>query len=274
MEHKLTLLQAKLLESLKWFDSFCKQNNLRYYAIGGTMLGAMRHQGFIPWDDDIDLGMPRADYEKLRTLSKTLTGRFVIESYDSEAEDFIYPFTKLYDTSTTLVEHSRKDVVRGVYIDIFPIDGIGDSKEESFANYRYFKQLYQLQAVITSAVRKGRSPMKNAAVVICRLIPKFMVNQRRLRIKMNNICLKYDYDQSKFGGNLFGAYWDKEIIDLSLFGIPKYYQFEDMMIAGPEKADAYLTHIYSDWRKLPPLEKRVSHHDFVFLDLNNSYIDK
>lgn len=273
MEHKLTPLQAKLLEALKWFDSFCRENSLRYYAIGGTMLGAMRHQGFIPWDDDIDVGMPRADYEKLRSHSKSLSGRYIIEPYDSVAEDFCYPFTKLYDTTTTLVEHTRVDVVRGVYIDIFPIDGIGDSKEEGFKNYQKFKRTYQLQSIIISAVRKGRSPLKNAAVVIGRILPKCIVNQRKLRIRMNDICLKYDFDNSKYGGNLFGAYWDKEIIDLSLFGKPQYYQFEDMMIAGPEKADEYLTQIYRDWRKLPPKEKQVSHHEFVKLDLEKGYLD-
>ena len=68
MEHSLTPLQAKLLESLKWFDHFCRENNLRYYAIGGTILGAMRHKGFIPWDDDVDVTMPLPDYQKFISL--------------------------------------------------------------------------------------------------------------------------------------------------------------------------------------------------------------
>lgn len=274
MEHKLTPLQAKLLESLKWFDAFCKEHNLRYYAIGGTMLGALRHEGFIPWDDDIDLGMPRRDFEKLKEFAKTEKGRFQFEFYDSEADDFYYPFTKLYDTSTTLVEHKRKDVVRGVYIDLFPLDGIGNTKEEGLGNYRKFKKYNMLFETMVDGVRTGRAWYKNAAIVLCGFIPKFILNPRNLRIKLNEICSKYDYAQCKFGGNFFGAYWEREIVDLSLLGTPKYYKFEDMMLAGPENADGYLTRIYKDWRKLPPKEKQVSHHDFVYLDLNKGYLDK
>lgn len=272
MKHELTPLQSKLLESLKWFDSFCREHNLRYYAIGGTLLGAMRHQGFIPWDDDLDIGMPRVDYERLREISKSLTGRFVIESYDSNAEDYCYSFTKLYDSTTTLIEHKRVDVVRGVFIDIFPLDGIGDSKEEGFQNYKTIKKDIQFFETSVSGVRKGRSFLKNAAVLLFRLLPKCVVNPRKLRVKLNTRCAKKDFDSSKFGGNLLGAYWEREIIELSYFGKPKYYQFEDMMISCPEDADGYLTHIYCDWKKLPPKEKQVSHHDFVYLDLNNSFI--
>lgn len=273
MEHKLTPLQSKLLESLKWFDAFCKEHNLRYYAIGGTMLGAMRHQGFIPWDDDIDLGMPRGDYEMLKEFAKTEKGRFRFETYDSDAKDFYYPFNKLYDTSTTLVEHKRQDVVRGVYIDIFPLDGIGSTKTEGLSNYKKFKKLSVLLEAMVDGVREGRSWYKNAAVIACGLIPSCILSHRDLRIKLNDICSKFDYDQCAYGGNFFGAYWEKEIVDLSLFGKPQYYQFENMMIAGPEKADEYLTQIYRDWRKLPPKEKQVSHHDFVKLDLEKGYLD-
>ena len=273
-KHNLTPLQLKLLEALRWFDLFCRENNLRYYAIGGTMLGAMRHNGFIPWDDDIDLGMPRSDYEKLRQLSKKLTGRFIIESYDSESEDFYYPFTKLYDTTTTLVEPKKNNVVRGVYIDIFPIDGIGNSREVAVANYKKIKRVTQFYEAMYSSTRKGRLWLKNLAVWFCRLIPNYIINNRRFRIKINAICSKYEFDQSKFGGNLFGSYWDREIIDLSLLGTPQYYHFENMLIAGPEDADGYLTQIYRDWRKLPPKEKQVSHHNFIHIDLDTPYIKK
>lgn len=272
MEHTLTPLQAKLLESLKWFDAFCKEHNLRYYAVGGTLLGAMRHQGFIPWDDDIDLGMPRRDYETLKEYAKTEKGRFRFEAYDSEAKDYCYPINKLYDSSTTLVEHKRTDVVRGVFIDIFPIDGIGNTLEEGIENYKSVERAYMFHEAMVDGVRKGRAFFKNAAVIACKLIPSFIFNKRSARIKLNSICAKHDFDNSKFGGNLIGAYGRREIMDLSLFGTPQYYQFEDMMIAGPEKADEYLTHIYRDWRKLPPKEKQVSHHDFVKLDLENGYL--
>lgn len=273
MEHKLTPLQQKLLESLKWFNEFCTDNNLRYYAIGGTILGAIRHQGFIPWDDDIDVGMPRKDYEKLKEIAKTEKGRFRFETYDSIAEDYCYAFTKLYDTTTTLVERKRVAVVRGVYIDIFPLDGIGATKKEGLSNYYRFKILNQIFESRVNAIRKGRSWIKNAAVLLLRIVPDFVLDQRLLRIKLNKIGAEYDFDECKYGGNFFGAYWEREIMDLSLLGSPKYYHFEDMMIAGPEDAEGYLKHIYGDWRRLPSKEKQVSHHDYISCNLNKSYLD-
>lgn len=273
MNNNLTPLQAKLLEALKWFDAFCREKHLRYYAIGGTLLGAMRHQGFIPWDDDIDLGMPRSDYEKLKGYVKTEKDRFRFETYDSAADDYCYPINKLYDSATTLVEHKRVNVVRGVFIDIFPIDGIGNTLEESYSNYIEVEKTYRFYLTMIAGVRKGRSLLKNVAVIACKLIPRCFVNQRSLRIKLNSICSKYDFDHYKFGGNLIGAYGKREIVDLSLFGTPRDYKFEDIIIAGPQDADGYLTRIYHDWRKLPPKEKQVSHHDFVSLDLNKPYIE-
>lgn len=273
-EHKITPIQAQLLEMLKWFDAFCREKKLRYYAVGGTILGAMRHQGFIPWDDDIDVAMPRRDYEKLKEYAKSEKGRYQFETYDSEAADYCYPFNKLYDTTTTLIEHARVDIIRGVYIDIFPLDGLGDSMEEALVNYRKIKKLNQFYATFKAGVRQGRSWIKNTAVIAFRLIPQCLVSQSALRLKINKLCSKYDFDNCKYGGNLLGAYWEREIIDLSLLGTPKYYAFEDMMLAGPEDADGYLTHIYTDWHKLPPKEKQVSHHDFVYLDLNKSFLVK
>lgn len=121
----MTEIQLKLLDMLKWFHEFCIENKLRYYALGGTMLGAIRHKGFIPWDDDIDVGMPREDYDKMIEL--------VIDKQDEkyrlekplQNKDFVYQYCKLYDTSTTLVENTRYKTKRGVYLDIFPLDGIG-----------------------------------------------------------------------------------------------------------------------------------------------------
>src|SRR5690554_3313505 len=99
-EHMLSEIQSKLLQMLKWFDGFCRENNLKYYAVGGTLLGAVRHQGFIPWDDDIDVAMPREDYRELEKLmSGKKIGFYVLETQNSLERDFCYPYTKLYDTT-------------------------------------------------------------------------------------------------------------------------------------------------------------------------------
>ena len=273
MEHNLTPLQRKLLDEIKWFDCFCREHNLRYYAIGGTLLGAMRHQGFIPWDDDIDIGMPRADYEKLKAFEGKIYDHYTIETYVSTAKDYCYPASKVFDTDTTLIEHKRYNVSRGVFLDIFPIDGVGNNLEQAKQNYKKIGNLYRYFLTKVAAVRKGRGFKKNLAVVFSHCIPSFVQNQRDLRMKLNQYCSEYDFESSQYGGNLLGAYFEREIVPIELFGKPTEYDFEDYKILGPEKGDEYLTHIYDDWRKLPPIEKQVTHHDFVELDLNRSYLD-
>ncbi|MBR5505916.1 MAG: LicD family protein [Clostridia bacterium] len=100
-------LQQKLLTMLNWFHNVCEKENLQYYALGGTALGAIRHNGFIPWDDDIDVGMPRDDYNKLREIcSKYNAGQYYIE-FPGINDDFVYPFCKVYDKQTTLVENVK-----------------------------------------------------------------------------------------------------------------------------------------------------------------------
>ena len=121
-------LKKKLIDMLKWFHNFCVANNIRYYVLGGTMLGAVRHHGIIPWDDDIDVGVVSDDYLKLEGLfSHTKQTRYKFEGPSTEASDYYYSFSKLYDTSTTLIENTKYRIKRGVYIDIFPLVGMGNN---------------------------------------------------------------------------------------------------------------------------------------------------
>ena len=267
-------LKGKLLDMFQWFHSFCQENGLQYYAIGGTMLGAARHQGFIPWDDDIDVGMPREDYEKLAELMRQpCSDKYVLETPDSSKEDYFYPISKLYDTSTTLIEHTKHRIKRGVFIDIFPLDGIGDSREESERNYSKVKHQYNLLLARVSGIRKGRSFYKNLVVVALRLIPNFVLNDKKILKKLVNGCKEYSFSDCQWCGNLVGAWGLREVMPKEIIGQPTLYRFEHLEIYGVSDADKYLTHVYGDWRKLPPIEKQITHHDFVLLDLDKSYLE-
>ena len=114
-------MQTRLREMMQSFHGFCVKHNLRYYLVAGTCLGAVRHKGFIPWDDDIDVGMPRADYNRFIELVKTekMGENYAVED-PLENDDYIYAFAKMYDTSTTLIENTANKLKRGIYIDIFP----------------------------------------------------------------------------------------------------------------------------------------------------------
>lgn len=274
-QHRLSAVQTKLLKMLRWFDGFCREHGLRYYAVGGTLLGAVRHGGFIPWDDDIDLALPRPDYEKLAELMKDQRfGDYVLESPKYADDSFCYPFSKLYDTTTTLIENKRRPLVRGVFLDIFPLDGIGD---DITTGRDYLKQIsgrYHLYLSLIGGIRKGRSFYKNAAVIAARAIPRFIADPTKIRISLDAMCRQYDFDRSLWVGNLLGAWGERELVSREIIGEPVDYPFEDMVVMGVEKYDQYLTHIYGDWRQLPPENKRESHHDFISLDLERSYMDR
>ena len=267
----LTPLQSKLLEMFAWLTSFLEKNQIRYYAMGGTALGAARHGGFIPWDDDIDICIPRKDYERLINLLREPIDHYVIETSDSEDKDFIYNFAKFYDTNTTLTEELRRDITRGVYIDIFPLDGLGNTLEEAICYYKKIDRMNMLLAMISCKFRKDRAFLKNIAVAIGRLIP---ISPKWLIKKIHNQCRQRNFDDYKYVTNCMSTYRTKEILDKSILGVPKTYNFENMQIKGPEYMDRYLSSIYHNWRDLPPLEKRHTAHDFKSIDLNKSYLNR
>lgn len=269
----MTDLQKQLTSMLSWFHEFCTQNGLRYYAMGGTALGAVRHNGFIPWDDDIDVGMPREDYNRLKELTSSINGctPYFLE-FPSDKKDFVYPYGKLYDTSTTLVENTRYATKRGIFIDIFPLDGIGNTKEEVAKRFKKIDRLNSLFYTSTCALRSGRKWYKNIAIIVSRCIPSFILDARRISDKTNRIASQLPFDSCEYVANCFGAWHEKEIHERRVYGQPKLCKFEWTEIYVQEDVDAYLTGLYGDYMKLPPVEKQVTHHDYIYLNLNESYI--
>ena len=271
----MTEQQKKLVEMLSWFHNTCIHNNLRYYIIAGTMLGAVRHKGFIPWDDDIDVGMPRSDYEKLRTLIFEINTncKYVFEYPSRVNTEYSYLYAKLYDTSTTLVEKMRYPIKRGIYIDIFPIDGIGNDIEEAKINYKPFYNCFQLNLMITGSFLKRRSLAKNLAVLAGRIISPLFINRHKLEQKIDKLCQRFDFDNSKLVSNLMGGSGLKGIVPQEYFGTPTLIKFENIEVYGLEKPELYLKSMYGNFMELPPVEKQVSLHDVIECDLNKSYLD-
>lgn len=271
---ELSQIQKKLLEMIKKLHEYCIKNSIRYYAIGGTMLGAARHKGFIPWDDDIDIGMPRPDYDRFISQIKVqpICGCFV-ESSDSSDPAFLFPYAKLYDTSTTLIENTRRPLKRGVYIDIFPLDGLGNNPKVAEKEFSTIKRRKDLLTMRVMSRDKKRSLYKRITLVAIQTVPACILNEKRLVKKIESLCRQREYDESAFVGNLVGAWGRKEIVPREFFGTPVEYEFENHTIMGVEMPEEYLAHIYGAWRELPPLDKQVSHHSYI-VDFTKSYLDE
>lgn len=264
-------LQHNLLNMLRFFHETCVKNNITYYLIEGSFLGAFRHNGFIPWDDDIDLGVPRSDYYKLIAVLKHCgNGKYILEC-PLENNDFPYSFCKLYDTDTTLIEKYRHNVCRGIYLDIFPLDGAGNTEAEAI---RHCKKIVTYDKYIhtkTCAFRSRRKFYKNAAILLGRCIPEFVFGWQHALKKAEALCQSKSFYESKYVCNMYSAWREREIMEYSVYGEPTLYDFEGLRVYGPQNADKYLSSLYGDYMTLPPKEKRISHHDYLLLDLNKPY---
>lgn len=264
----LSELQMKLLETMMLFHCFCEENNIEYYLIGGSLLGAIRHEGFIPWDDDMDIAIPRKDYERMLLLREKMPSGLMLLQHGFGKKTGTFAYTKVSNTSTTLIENVNEYRVQGVYIDIFPLDGAGNSKFVS--KLRYFHAKFLIYLLWYNGSEK---PKKNLLKKFFKGFTNFF-NNRNLYKTIANSLKKREYKNVKYSGNFMGAYGFTEIIPTKYYGKPTMYQFENQLFYGPEYAAEFLSEIYGDnFMEMPPREKRKSHHDYEYLDLNQSFTD-
>ncbi len=274
--HSLSPLQKRLLEMLRWFHEFCVEHDVTYYVAGGTLLGAVRHKGFIPWDDDVDIVLPRPDYERLIQLARREDcGRYLVETPDSENPDFYYAHAKLFDTETTLVEKAKYEIKRGVFLDLFPLDGAGSSYAEAKRTWGKVAKWNNLRTARVGVVRPQRSAFKNLVIEIAQLIPGALLDDRALAQKISHMWEDGSYENSTYVSVFVGSYGKKEIWPKYIYGQPQIMEFEDLSVYGVEQPELYLEAFYGDWRVLPPTDQREGvRHDYLELDLNRSYLNK
>lgn len=266
---------ATILDILKAFMKICKDNGLTYYCCAGTAIGAVRHHGIIPWDDDIDVIMPRPDYDRLLDIAKTADfGKYeIITPYDDET----YPlyFSKLSNRNTTLIEDRQIPCVIGLYVDIFPLDATDDdvAKAKRLKD-RYTKIINRLNAVSThntfgeylSLLKKkeewGRFAIKTLAF-FCR-----SAMRRHLIRQMDRLSHLYDYDKAKNVQVYTGSYGHREVFPKSWLGKGKEFPFEDTTVLLPECYDEYLRHFFNDYMQFPPVEQRIEKHNRAYLNIH------
>lgn len=265
-------IQRILLEQAQYFKSFCKKYNITYSLIGGNVLGAVRHGGFIPWDDDIDFVIPRPDYERFLKLAKNLDFPYKLRDFSVDGEKHSFCFAKLDDTRTTFIEMALSNFQHkgGVYIDIFPLDATFDTKILQSIHLFFIGRLVKLREIAYIArIKPEKGWLYNA---VLKIVQKTCRGRALYNIIHFLLTLK-DYKKAKYVGNLVWGYGKKEVLPKTYYEPFTLIQFESEIFQAPAKIDAYLKAIYGDYMTLPPEDKRVSQHPHFYLNLNLPYKD-
>ena len=262
---QLKLLQEIELENLRMLMEICEKNHLRYYLIGGSLLGAMRHRGFIPWDDDIDVGLPRPDYNRFVQIAKGyLPAHMDIKTMTSDPNYKCY-FTRLINNKKKIYwDHGQYTAVIGVWMDVFPLDGLPENpllRKLQVFRVKLNKALYKFTQIDYVTTNRTNRPLSERILIrfaqITR-IGKLMNADKRLK-KLDRALQRYDYDTSAYAWNFSGCYGKREIVPHIQLGGSRTTEFEGLQASIPEAAEDYLTSIYGDYMKLPPEDQRRSH---------------
>ena len=264
MHRKIDLQQKKiiLLDILTYFHDYCEKNNLTYYLTGGTLLGAVRHNGFIPWDDDIDINMPRKDYECFLDSFNKKCSSSKYKAVSLRDQGYYLTSAKVIDTTTRLREKVNANFDIGVYIDIFPMDNLTSDYSKARELFRDVGRYRNVLTLMNATLRKGRVWYKNVAIQISRIFLAGLSREKVLK-KIDKQSRKYENELgSKYIGTPCTAiYGEKEILKSEWFTERCLLKFEGGRFWAPKGYDAFLTQLYGDYMQLPPEEKRVTHHD-------------
>ncbi len=262
---ELRSIQYTELELIKLFVEICDKEKLIYYMLGGTMLGAVRHKGYIPWDDDADFGMPRGDYERFcKIASKYLPTGIRLSTFNGEAH---------YKYFGRLLSEKKKVKISGVidshesnvWIDIFPLDGL---PEPSAIRLFHKIRLLVLRKLFNISNFNKDVPLHYAhrawynqiGVFLCRHIPiQQFFSASAVKKYLDKALKAYPYEKSTWNLNMMGAYKFKEQFKQSTFGEGTFYDFEGMKLRGPKDYETYLTQLYGDYMILPPESERNKH---------------
>ncbi len=246
-------LKATELEILKEVTAFCDKNNLTYFLVGGTLLGSVRHQGFIPWDDDIDIGMLREDYEKfIKLYPKDKNGKYYIQCLENDSNYWL-PFAKIRKSNTLMLEADLEgtNLNKEIFIDVFPFDTVPDTGYKKF-KWVAFLIINNVEAILAKRLKK-KAPRIYSKVL--KIFPvKFLYYFEK------KLMMKYDKKDYNHLICYCGRYAkEKEYLERDVILPVKKGDFEGLKFNIMNKPDVYLTNLYGDYMKLPPKEKQETH---------------
>ena len=266
MNEELKKLQMCELDILKDIIKICKKHNLTYYMMGGTFLGAIRHKGFIPWDDDIDISLNRNEYEKLLKILETeLPKKYSMDNFIVNKESLIYA-TRIEDSTVQVLDKAPNvQLVRNAWIDIFPLDGMPNNAlirkiHEFRLLYLRLKFKYSIFSLSVAQNKKHR-PFHEKVLVFLGNHFNFekILDKKKCLHQLDKSLKKYDYDKSNYVVNFMGAYRFKEMFKKDIYENCSLYDFENTKLNAPKNYDFVLTQMYGDYMKEPPLDERNKH---------------
>ena len=274
MDYSIGEIQSKLLETFIAFDDFCKRHGIKYFITGGTLIGAVRHHGFIPWDDDIDVWMLPDDYDRFCSFRGNVEGHYDIMD-DRDDHYWLFSLAKFVDTETTLWESEEYPCITGIYVDIFPLRESNAENAVKLIN-RYVEcteilkramKHYSFNIILSYIRKKDVNNLLGALKDIFYYIPRY----KRFRKEYED-CLE---EIKRTKGNKYiccdGSFGEKEVYDKEWFEKTVILKFESMEVDAPSEYHRMLTQLYGDYMQLPPEEKRISFHPHYFVDLNRRW---
>lgn len=262
-------IRACALDILIWFDSICKQHNLRYWLCGGTLLGAIRHKGFIPWDDDIDVMMPRHDYEVLSGLFPS-KGHYEL-CQPILTKGYALSFSKIADTRTVKIENGLRSSVKriGVDIDVFPIDNLPENTSECLKYYKKIDAIDLWLNCMISSYTRGKtlasSILRYLGITAARIAEFVHLDSvEHILFRYNELSQKYNAKECAYWGiTSIGHYGIKERNHKRGYDNSVTVEFEGHPFPAPAAYDTYLSQLYGhNYMQLPPESMRATHHSF------------
>ena len=265
----MTDLQRKSFELLQIFVAICEKWNIPYYLVCGSALGTVKYGGFIPWDDDIDVGLLRADYQRfLEVAPQEIPDWCFLQNYRTE-KNYAHTFTKLRNSNTTFIENNvaKLDMNHGIYLDIFPLDGCPDNPLEM--------KIFELKRKINAWIRNSIYEDHEIEKIRKRnKVLRFLGVHKRTyqaHVYLEKLYSRYSTDKSERWCN-YGNWQGKlEYAPKWHYGNGTVMTFEGLPVRIPENYDAYLTQKYGDWRSDPPIDKQQTHHISTIIDTEKSY---
>ena len=244
------------LDILKSVAKFCDDNSIRYFIYYGTYLGAVRHKGFIPWDDDIDICMPRSDYNR---FLESFHHDYYKTWYWTRENKSMCPFAKVIDTRTELHENGDWGEPLGVNIDIFPMDGLPNDEKQRKKWVDHMRFCWGFQVAASVGDYSRRPFAHRVEIRILKAFYKIIPIQHRLASRTIRDAMKYDFDNSEYVGVVVWGYGQREVVHKSSILPLRKIKFEDDEFWAP-RTDESLTTAYGDYMQLPPKEKQTYRH--------------